>query len=383
MKGKFMAFKIPWWWKRKKQAANPLTPAAGAAPMADLQQVRAALQVKLGISLAGDPRGNRGDNLEQAIHHYQEALTVSTREAFPLDWAMIQNNLGIAYGERLRGERVDNLEQAIHHFTQALTARTRDACPEDWAQTQHNLANAYADRLRGERADNLERAIAYLEEALTVVPREAFPSQYRTMQRGLGHLHLERQDWAPAHVAYAAAIEAGADLLAAAYTLTGRQAEVAETARAYAYDAYTLMRLGRPGEGLLRLEHGKARLLGEELALAALDLIMLPEADQEDVRLSRQAVQDLEAVLRRPADTAVTPARLRQMVVPMAEMLRESRAVLNRRIESIRAEHPEFMPSGLDLPDLLALIPEGGALVAPVFTLKGSAVLVLPTGRQQ
>jgi CHAT domain-containing protein len=38
------------------------------------------------------------------------------------------------------------------------------------------------------------------------------------------------------------------------------------------------------------------------------------------------------------------------------------------------------MPTGLDLPGLLGLIPEGGALVAPLFTSKSSAVFVVPHG---
>ena len=168
---------------------------------------------------------------------------------------------------------------------------------------------------------------------------------------------------ARAHAGLAAAIEAGADLLAAAYTEIGRRAEVGERARLYADDAYTLLRLERPGDGLVRLEQGKTRLLSEALALAALDLTMLAEADQEAMRSARQAVRELEAEMRLPADT---PARRSDR--ELAEALRQARADLNRRIASIRAERPEFMPTGLDLPGLLDLIPEGGALVAPLFT---------------
>ena len=64
--------------------------------------------------------GERAENLEQAIQHYHLALEVSTREAFPQDWAMTHNNLGAAYGDRIRGERAESLEQAIGHYEQAL-----------------------------------------------------------------------------------------------------------------------------------------------------------------------------------------------------------------------------------------------------------------------
>ncbi len=59
---------------------------------------------------------------------------------FREDWAMTQNNLANAYQQRIRGERADNLERAIAHSEQALTVYTREAFPEDWAMTQNNLA---------------------------------------------------------------------------------------------------------------------------------------------------------------------------------------------------------------------------------------------------
>jgi hypothetical protein len=57
------------------------------------------------------------------------------------DWARIQNNLASAYMARIRGERTENLERAIQHFEQALTVYTREAFPEQWARVQGNLAN--------------------------------------------------------------------------------------------------------------------------------------------------------------------------------------------------------------------------------------------------
>jgi CHAT domain-containing protein len=61
----------------------------------------------------------------------------------------------------------------------------------------------------------------------------------------------------------------------------------------------------------------------------------------------------------------------------LAEALREARANLTHLIETIRAERPEFMPMGLDLPKMMALIPKDGALVAPLITSQGSVVYVL------
>ncbi|OKH58393.1 hypothetical protein NIES2130_15095, partial [Scytonema sp. HK-05] len=63
------------------------------------------------------PLGNRAENLEIAITGYEIALTVFTRERFPIKWAITQNNLGNAYSNRIRGERAENLEIAISCYT--------------------------------------------------------------------------------------------------------------------------------------------------------------------------------------------------------------------------------------------------------------------------
>jgi tetratricopeptide (TPR) repeat protein len=137
-------------------------------------------------------RGERAENLEQAITAYELALQVRTREAFPQDWAGTQNNLANAYLYRIRGERAENLEQAIAAYELALQVYTREAFPEKWAGTQNNLGNAYRDRIRGERAENLEQAIAAYELALQVYTREAFPEKWAGTQNNLGNTYRDR-----------------------------------------------------------------------------------------------------------------------------------------------------------------------------------------------
>jgi formylglycine-generating enzyme required for sulfatase activity/tetratricopeptide (TPR) repeat protein len=125
------------------------------------------------------------EQLEQAIAIHQQALQIYTREAFPQEWAMMQNRLATAYCNRIRGERADNLEQAIAAYQLALQVYTREAFPQDWATIQNNLATVYSDRIRGERADNLEQAIAAYQLALQVYTREAFPQDWATIQNNL------------------------------------------------------------------------------------------------------------------------------------------------------------------------------------------------------
>ena len=46
-------------------------------------------------------------------------------------------NLATAYQNRIRGDRAENLEQAIAAYRQALEVMTRQAMPVEWA-TSHD-----------------------------------------------------------------------------------------------------------------------------------------------------------------------------------------------------------------------------------------------------
>jgi CHAT domain-containing protein len=142
--------------------------------------------------IAQFPLGKIAINEEIAIAGYEIALTIFTYDAFPQDWAMIQNNLANAYSNRIRGEKAENLEQAIAAYTEALKVYTYDAFPQSWAATQNNLANAYSDRIRGEKAENLEQAIAACTEALKVYTYDAFPQDWAMIQNSLAIAYYDR-----------------------------------------------------------------------------------------------------------------------------------------------------------------------------------------------
>ncbi len=63
-----------------------------------------------------------------------------TFEAFPQDWAATQNSLAIAYSERIRGDKAENLEQAIASYHNALKIWTKEADPLKCLLTANNLA---------------------------------------------------------------------------------------------------------------------------------------------------------------------------------------------------------------------------------------------------
>ncbi|TRU50626.1 MAG: tetratricopeptide repeat protein, partial [Microcystis aeruginosa Ma_QC_Ca_00000000_S207] len=138
------------------------------------------------IDISEFPLGSRANNLEITITGYQTLLEVYIRDAFPYEWARLQNNLGLAYLYRIRGERADNLESAIAAYILSLEVYIRDAFPYEWARSQNNLGNAYISRIRGERADNLESAIAAYILSLEVYIRDSFPYDWAGTQTNLG-----------------------------------------------------------------------------------------------------------------------------------------------------------------------------------------------------
>ena len=109
-------------------------------------------------------KGMRAENSEQAIEHYVHALEISTREEFPIDWAMIQNNLGVALSHRIQGSRAANIEHGIAHYHYALEVYTPQEFPKQRAMVQCNLAIAFSDRIEGDAAENIDQAIKHYQQ---------------------------------------------------------------------------------------------------------------------------------------------------------------------------------------------------------------------------
>lgn len=151
----------------------------------------AAAQDNLGIAWAAMPTGDRAENLARAIAAYEAALTVRTKDAFPVDWARTQNNLAAAWADVTTGERAQNLAKAIAAYEGALTVFTRTAYPTEWAMLQSNLGVARAKLPTGNRAENLQLAIAAYEAALTVRTKEAQADDWATTQNNLASAWME------------------------------------------------------------------------------------------------------------------------------------------------------------------------------------------------
>jgi CHAT domain-containing protein/tetratricopeptide (TPR) repeat protein len=152
----------------------------------------AEVTINLAVAYRNRIQGERAENIERAITAYEQALEVMTRQAMPLEWASTMMNLGVAYCFRIRGERAENIERAIAACEQALEVMTRQAMPVEWATTMNNLATAYSNRTRGERAENIERAITACEQVLEVMTRQAMPVEWAEVTLNLANAYLYR-----------------------------------------------------------------------------------------------------------------------------------------------------------------------------------------------
>jgi CHAT domain-containing protein/tetratricopeptide (TPR) repeat protein len=322
--------------------------------------------------------GDRADNLERAIKYAEQALKIYSPDTHPRQWALVQLNLGNIYCDRMKGSPRDNNHLAIACFEAVRRQRQRETDPLGWAEVVNNMGTAYAALSVSPGDLNYRKAVDCFRQALRVNQPRILPARSRRTAANWGNLAFRFGRWAEALAAFQKAFVAGEALYQVSSTESGRRVELAESAGLAAKAAFCLIKLNRPAEALLQLEQGKTRLLAEALALGDVDLAMLPGPQRQAIEVARQEVRKLEAEMRLPPDT---PAR--RSDIKLAEELRQARANLTQIITDIRQTNANFMPTGLTkLDDLLQLIPVGGALVAPLVTLQGSAVFVLPYGTE-
>jgi tetratricopeptide (TPR) repeat protein len=120
--------------------------------------------------------------------HFLLALEEINPQNEQFNLGKIHTNLASIYIHRIRGDRSDNIDQAINHLNQALKTYRQDSFPEAWAHTQNNLGVCYILRENGERGKNLEKGLFHLSEALKVFTRKDFPKEWEGIQINLASL---------------------------------------------------------------------------------------------------------------------------------------------------------------------------------------------------
>jgi CHAT domain-containing protein len=314
-------------------------------------------------------------DMPRRIELCQQALRRVNREENPALWAALQNTLANSLVQTPRGDRADNIEQAIHHYAQALEVYTRQAFPSDWAMTQNNLATAYSDRIRGDRADNIEQAIHHYAQALEVYTLEAWPERSRGVYSGRGHAYFAQADWAAAHADYDAAIRQAEEARLASLLEEVSERISADISRAYANDTYALAWLGQQRQAWERGESGRTRALREALARREMEqaLTRLPPQIQQSYR---QTWEEEQALRRRMELPKGSPGYLDY---PEARPLLEAAVTRRREAEArVQTELPEVVPAGLQWEDFQAQVtlPEGSVLAELMVTEHGTLALL-------
>ena len=263
--------------------------------------------------------------------------------------------------ERIRGDPADNIERAIKAYEDVLEVLTRDAAVE-WAMTQHSLAGAYANRIREDRADIIERAIKASKDALGVYTRTAMPRHNMRSLLRLAEVHLNRRDWLKARDALGSAQKTFRLLLGQGLNEDEARDLIERAGSLFTNASFAAIELSNPDNALELLEEGKAQLLALALRQQSLNLPLKQAARFERLKTE---IHDLSRRVDSAKGTEGVDALRR---------LSALRGELSILIERAAKKNTSL---GSALAMARALVPSGGAIIAPIVTKFGGKTLIV------
>ena len=283
------------------------------------------------------------------------------KETYPNEWAQSQHNLAIAYQDRIRGDRADNQDKAISHFEAALTVIARETAPEIWAQLQHNMAVVYSSREHGDRSASRRKSIAAFEASLTVFTRDGYPHDHLRGARLLGRELLEGGDYVKAGQAFASAREAFLVLLGQGIEEADAKALLADAGPLFADAAFAAAQRGdAPIRAAARQRGTRAPADGRHEAANARSRARRAAAGWTSCaapsRREKQAIETAQGTDRADA--------IQKLVALRGELL-----------SLIEAGSRDG--SGAALAAARAVAAEGGAVVVPIVTNLGGKIIVM------
>lgn len=217
------------------------------------------------LSRAGLDLHEREPLLKKAEHGFRAALGVAG--VGPRERARAHAGLAWALSDLATGGPEADTEAVSHHEA-AIALYEQMGHPFDLerAHAHRNLAIQYSERRFGSAEENVAAASRHFDEALELLPPDDYPVERRDTFRPMASMYFKARRWDEAHRCFDKAIAASGDVLANRLTRPGKEAEVAENRDLYGPAAYTLLRLGRPGEALEVMEQGKIRMSAEAVA---------------------------------------------------------------------------------------------------------------------
>lgn len=156
----------------------------------------------LAYSLMQSLTCSESERLEEAIRHYNLALSLFDEKMYSRDWGMTHNNLGLVYIGRFTGEKVYNIEACrienitvgIQHFRKALGVFTKSQSPQEWAMVQLNLGFAYLNLGYKHHTGDLDNALQHCQMALEVYDITSIPDAWAQVQHNMAMCHFRKGD---------------------------------------------------------------------------------------------------------------------------------------------------------------------------------------------
>lgn len=315
---------------------------------------------------------DRPRSLQRVIALMHELLRTRERTLDPVGWASATLTLANAYADPLAG--VDGLRRAVELYAEVLTEPALRQQPQLHAEALNNLGVAYERLASEDPGTNLKKAADAFEGALAIQVPGLHPRHRSSSLRRLADLYFRQGRWAEAEPLFAEAIDVESRLFEAEVYGGGHRARLPSDI--HPRHAYCLVRRGHHDEALVQLEAGKTRLLALALALTAAQLEGVDPEVRAGIVHEHGSIRDLES--RRKAEQTRDRFTTRLDDTSFAAGLAGGRQELTRLLTDARSQRPDLRLGALSAAEILALAPEDGALVAPVFTSQGSAVIIVP-----
>jgi tetratricopeptide (TPR) repeat protein len=259
----------------------------------------------------------------------------------------VQHELAKSFRVRIRGRRADNVDQAIHHYQQALEVYTRQADPMVWAGIQYNLAVATQNRVEGDREAHITAATAIYQQVLEVYRPNTDPVRCRLAGFNLGKLGFDLRNWDLVIEGYGAALAAQEILFPSISSRSRKESMLRETHDTPACLAYALAKKGCYQEAVETVERGRAQLLREGLARNRKDLSALPGLGFEQLHARYSAALAAYGDLVQMGQREVRPSGWR---VALEAAQGETAAIEKEIREQVGKSYPEFRYFNQPLP---------------------------------
>jgi tetratricopeptide (TPR) repeat protein len=178
---------------RLTEARDYLEQALTLITREDYPLIWASAQALLGSIYIKYPGGNIETNQALAEECYKCCIPVWETQNRTYEWAVAQLELGNIYSRRIGGERLYNLQRAITCYSAALTVWNEEDDPYEWANVQLSLGIASME-LPDKTCGDLHKAIEHYENALKVLTERDYAHEWAVIQlnRGITHAYLAR-----------------------------------------------------------------------------------------------------------------------------------------------------------------------------------------------